>query len=107
MKKLITLLTLLFVLTSCFGKDSEEWVTIDTNSGNTQVDWDTIVVNPEDNNPTTPTEIEEVNVNINESGSNTTEVTEVITVSWSLDEQEVLDDIDSLLNDIITSAENE
>jgi hypothetical protein len=110
MKKLITLLTLLFILTSCWKKPAD--VNIDTNSGNTQIDWDTIIVTPWDENlPSTGTgtgEITDVVININENVSTWETITwETITISWSLNEQEVLDDIDSLLNDIILSAENE
>jgi hypothetical protein len=103
MKKLITLLTLLFILTSCFGKKSDEIINIDTNSGNTQVDWGNITVtitwslNEQKVLDDTDALLDDV---ITTTG-------EVTTVTWSLNEQEVLNDIDILLNDIIISAENE
>jgi hypothetical protein len=89
-------------LTSCFGKEKTE-VTIDTNSGNTQVDWGNITVTV-----TWSLDEQEILDDTNALLDDVITTTgEVTTVTWSLNEQEVLNDIDVLLNDIITSAENE
>jgi hypothetical protein len=86
MKKIITLLSLLFLLASCWVTKKVEDTT-NTGTVNVKVN-DEIVVG------TATGENEQISIEV--------------VATWSLDEQQVLsDDIDNLLNDIIKAAENE
>lgn len=100
MKKLVVILSLLMILTSCFGKDAD--VEPSTNTGSELEETNTWAVDVVDN-----IDVDSVGLTtIEENGSDITASGNIVdTTASGATEEQIFGDIDALLEEIITEAE--